>query len=212
MCEGPRPATPVPGVVKVEMIYTLDQQEVINIFHAEVTGTPDVTEQDLDETGALFKLWHAEELRPTQAAESALQRVVCTDLSVLNGMSKEYPVTPVVNGGGQSPQLPNNNTLAVKWGTAFRGRSFRGRTFHIGLQEAQVTANIATAATVTALLAAYQDLLDRIALSIDLASLVVVSYCGGGAWRAVPLVTPISSVSIDPTIDSQRRRLPGRGN
>jgi hypothetical protein len=30
-------------------------------------------------------------------------------------------------------------------------------------------------------------------------------------WRRDPLVTPISGVAVEATIDSQRRRLPGRG-
>jgi hypothetical protein len=43
--------------------------------------------------------------------------------------------------------------------------------------------------------------------------MVVVSYYNNGAWRLTATITPIISFAFaDLAIDSQRRRLPGRGH
>ena len=61
------------------------------------------------------------------------------------------------------------------------------------------------------LLGAYEALrttLDNALLGVEYS---IVSFVSQGMWRMQPLVTPITGVALDPTIDSQSRRLPGRG-
>jgi hypothetical protein len=41
--------------------------------------------------------------------------------------------------------------------------------------------------------------------------MVQVSYRNNKTWRETASVLPIISLGIDPTVDNQRRRLPGRG-
>lgn len=212
MCTGPRPDVGVDGTVQVVMSYLYDGELAQNVFHLLTTGGDPPTEQDLDAAAQLFDAWHLAELRPIQSAGAVLQKIIVTDLHSLSGLSKEYPMIPPRAGGVAQPQLPNSVTIAVKWSTARRGRSFRGRTFHIGLHEPQVVGNQLQAVDAAAMQQAYEALLDSVALSIDFEALVVVSYCGGGAWRNPPITTPITNVTVDPIIDSQRRRLPGRGS
>lgn len=112
-------------------------------------------------------------------------------------------------GTGGSVQLPNNVTLCIKWTTENRGRSFRGRTYHVGLTESQVTDNEVVAVAMGQFTTAYGALLT------DLATagwpLVIASRYANNQPRITGVATLVTGFSIDPFIDSQRRRLPGRG-
>ncbi|HET7637584.1 MAG TPA: hypothetical protein VFK47_02495, partial [Ktedonobacteraceae bacterium] len=55
---------------------------------------------------------------------------------------------------------------------------------------------------------ALRTTLDNITLNVEFS---VVSFVQAKGWRRDPLITPISGVAVEPTLDSQRRRLPGRG-
>ena len=105
--------------------------------------------------------------------------------------------------------LPNNVSLAVHWGTGLLGRSRHGRTFHLGITTDLVNGNFVTnAADIQSAYDALRTTLDNITLNVEFS---VVSFVFQNDWRRDPLVTPISGVAVEATIDSQRRRLPGRG-
>lgn len=105
--------------------------------------------------------------------------------------------------------MPNVITVAVKWVTALRGRSYRGRTYHIGLLETHILDNMITTAAQTLLQTYYVNLWGSVAILT--AEMVVASRIQGGVEREVGLMTPIIGFQIDRVVDTQRRRLPGRG-
>jgi len=107
-------------------------------------------------------------------------------------------------------QLPNNATLVCTLRTAQRGRSYRGRIYHIGLTEGQVVANTVVPGIITSLSLAYAQLLNT--ANFGGCELAVLSRYNANAPRLIGVATPvIDTLFADPTIDSQRRRLPGRG-
>jgi hypothetical protein len=110
-----------------------------------------------------------------------------------------------VAGSETSPALPGNVTVAVKWLTATRGRSARGRTFHVGLCESQVSGNDVGGAVLVNLAAAYGALLTRV--NVNFATLRILSYQTNGAPRTTAQATTVNALAIGSKIDTQRRRL-----
>ena len=105
--------------------------------------------------------------------------------------------------------MPNATTIAVKKNTGRAGRSYRGRVYHVGLTEIQVQDNRITPTATAAINTAYSTLITRYtAINCEW---VVASTQNNNVPRVVGVATPIVGVSVDPVIDSQRRRLPGRG-
>jgi hypothetical protein len=104
--------------------------------------------------------------------------------------------------------MPNSIASVVSIKTALRGRSYRGRIYHMGIPDAHVTDNLMGTAQVTALQAAYQAaVLLAIAGNPDF-RLGVLSYYNLGNLRGTPVFTPATEVSVDARVDSQRRRMP----
>lgn len=192
------------------MNFTYDGQECANVLHYR--DTDGVTAPNLPQIGAGVKqLWDTW-IKPLCANTLALRSVVCTDLSASGPPVLEYATGLPLAGTGASPQLPNNCTVAISLKTGLRGRSYRGRLYHLGLMESQVTANAVIAGTVTSLLSSYVRfaLIDQVAPLHDF-ELGVLSYYTNGALRANPVFTAVTDLSCEGIMDSQRRRLPGRG-
>jgi len=193
------------------MTYSLAGQRVCNVLHflnAEETGSPDPTE-----LGSRLVAWWNEQLKGTMTADVALTSVVVTPLEAEGEPALEYTTGAGTIGTSAGASLPNNVALVISQKTPFRGRSFRGRTYHFGISEAKVVLNTADPAYVTDLLGRYSHLLELDgSVGEPIFNLAVVSYWSQGALRATPLATAVTAQSCDGIIDSQRRRLPGRGN
>jgi len=198
---------PIPNVAQVTVNATFLGQQVQNVYHVRLDDTdPEPSLQDVADT---FIAWVIAELVANVSSDVEYRSVIVTDQSVQNGAQYTGAFPPATNGEQLSAPLPSSNTVAVSWRTGFSGRSFRGRTFHFGLVESQVTDNEVVGATLTALVADYAQLITDCATAGF--PLVVASRYTNGAPRVTGIKTNILSLLIDPVIDSQRRRLPGRG-
>lgn len=199
---------PLPNTVKVQLLFTLDGQQCQNVFHVHTPNA--INEDELDSVHTLFKTWYETYLKDLQTSEVSHRGMIISDASNQFGVSKEYGPGTVFQGGVNSaPALPNNVTVSVKWNTGLRGRSYRGRTYHIGLWEASVTNNSVVSSVLTGLTSGYEALLGI--LDIENRYLVVASKFQGNAPRTTGVTTQVLTVTCDGIIDSQRRRLPGRG-
>lgn len=198
----------VPNTVMVEMVYRWDGQTVENVFHASNAVSYDET--DIADLLDVFRLWGINDALPTMSNTVTLVNLIGTDLDSATGPRIEDATGLPVAGSAVSPSMPNNVSVVVKWTTANRGRSYRGRTYWIGLREDVVAANQIVAAQQTAIVNAATALLADVALAGW--ALVVASRYTDNAPRAQGITTPITGFSVEPTIDSQRRRLPGRGS
>lgn len=122
---------------------------------------------------------------------------------------KKYNWEAVMPGNGGTSTLPFNVTVCVSLRTQLTGRAGRGRLYHCGIPYSAVTGNRVTTLYVNNLVNAY------VTLQATLLSLgvqwCVGSLISGGQPRAQVLLTPISAFRADNVLDSQRRRLPGRG-
>jgi len=114
------------------------------------------------------------------------------------------------NGGDTSPAMPGNVTWCVSFRTNQRGRSSRGRNYIYGITEAVAAGNFIDTATANTWVGFYELMMSP-TFAPDFAWSVLSRYTDGAA-RTSGLAIPITSViATDYALDSQRRRLAGRG-
>lgn len=199
------PFVPCPNTAQVEMRYFLNDEKVENVYH--FVGASPWTSTLLAALGVAMEAWENTYMKTERGATCIFYQAYSIDLAVQDG---EWDVsgTPIP-GTHTGTMLPNNCALAFKWITSLRGRSFRGRTFHFGITEDQMSANpnSMSAGEVTALENRYRELITL--TWPNSGQLVVRSIRHNNAYRSVGVMTPIKDVTVtDPTIDNQRRRLP----
>jgi len=120
-------------------------------------------------------------------------------------------------GGGSADPLQNGLTKAITWRTGLSGRSFRGRTFLVGLTLNDLEGganNQFAAASVAHYVLFCGSLITAVPAALATAELVVLSRYHLVSGHTVPrtdgVMTPIISAgNHDLFVDFQRRRAPG---
>jgi hypothetical protein len=192
-----------------------DGQKVENTLYVQNESAWDAT--SLEELATEVAAWWNSSYSNLCSTSVQLTEVVCTDLTAETGGQVSVAgggALGVVTGG----KLPGNCSLAVSFRTALRGRSYRGRNYIVGIPETYMfdTSKVADD-YVAAVLDAYEGFLTAIGTAGW--TWVVLSRYEGvdpDTHRPIPreagVMTPVLNVVVvDKTIDSQRRRLPGRG-
>lgn len=209
MCDsGTRPAfIPVPNTVRVNFNYELEAQQVENVWYFE-GAAPFDSGDCIDLANVLAGEWISH-IMPEQPNALKLNTI---EVTALDAATAPYALKNVSTfGAGASPILPANVTLSVKFSGGLTGRSQRGRTYWLQLSEVDVVGNSVLTGKLGAILGALSAFFDAVNGSVNDCQHVVVSYCNGGAWRTTGATTPVTSYTSDGLIDSQRRRLTGRG-
>lgn len=139
----------------------------------------------------------------------SLFEVTARDISTQDGAQfTASPTAPVIGlAGGQA--LPGNCAIVVTFRTGLTGRSRRGRNYVAGIREADSASNAVNGATVDAIRTAYENLV--IPFGAAGCNHVVFSRFTNKAPRALGVPTIVTSYTADTNLDSQRRRLAGRG-
>jgi hypothetical protein len=209
------PFVPVPNTIEVETRYLWDTQQVeTTSFFERDTPWNAVTIGDwLDQMNTLIQ----EELMPLLSTSIQLIELVARLLDTASSIGFTLPVSGVVRGGVDFAAVPNNSTYTVSFKTGLTGRSFRGRNYVPGIPDNARTANTIDPTFRTGVLSFY-DQLRALATSSSITWVVASRFSGVDPTtgdpipRTVGVTTPIISVSTaDLVLDSQRRRLPGRG-
>lgn len=203
------PFVPTPNVALCELNYDWDGQRVNNTLWFENQGV----EFDITTLGtlanALSTYWQGSMM--LELSNQITFRGVIAYAQFSDTAPAVASAGVSVDGlVGDSTQA-NNVSWAVKFNTAARGRSGRGRNFVPGIPKASIVRNTVDAAFASNILLVYNNILVEPTLA-DFAW-VVVSHFSGGAPRAAGLVQAVTGATYsDLTVDSQRRRLPGRGS
>lgn len=214
------PFVPVSGVFQWILLFNLFNQAV-SVTHDFLTGvTMDETYLN-DISLALRNAWLAH-VSPIQSSQ--ISRVQSRAISQASSSAPEGQFTETsVNSGGVSEGTgaPGSVTIAVKKATLNRGRSYRGRMYVPGIPLSALSsgnADTVTSTFISNLLSAlglfYAD-----ALTADSTLMpVVVSRFSGVdpiTHKPVPrtsgIKTPVAALVVNNQVDSQRRRLAGRG-
>lgn len=211
------PFIPVPSVAQVNVNQRLHGERVQNTLYGVNFGG--ITPENLELLAGEIITWVAESLYPALSQDISLAEVQCRDLSVADGAIFVGVPTVSVEGGQVSPALPGNAAACVSFRTGLAGRSRRGRNYVAGLPEFRVSGNIISDPFVTDLQNAYNVLLAPTGpfVASGFAWVVVSRYSGVDPVTGEPIPrafgqpTVINAVQVDNLVDSQRRRLAGRG-
>lgn len=196
----------VPNTLMAELIYSGSNGLSENTLYFQKDTA--VQDSDPEEIALMLTSWWTANVKPLISSGLTLNRIEVTDLSTEDSF---FVAMPVADGAGAVAigALPNNVSVAVKFNTNRSGRSFRGRNYVLGLSDSQVTGDAIDAAVRTSYIAAYTQLMDDAGTAGY--TWVVASRYMNNAPRATGVATRIEFVTMDGTLDSQRRRLYGRG-
>jgi hypothetical protein len=187
------------------MIYTSNGEKCENVYH--VLQDVPWTEPEMSALAGRFITWWDTEWRAHVPPSVSLINVVIKNLEGITAPGIELSTgLPHAGTDGARDQTPNNVTLAISWHTALRGRSYRGRTYHIGMESIQCLTGIVSPADIALFVARYTALITDIAV-VAPQRLVVVSKFNNKVQRALGVATEIISCSVNNHTDSQRRRL-----
>lgn len=211
------PFVPVADTAEVEAVFLLDSQIVEMTFYYQNALTPDLSTLTnlLDAVNAAIRT----SLLPFLSSAIQLLRVVGTLLDVADGLTAVSIVSLPAAGGDGSESAPSNVAACISKRTGQSGRSFRGRNYIPAIPNSAITTNTLSGDFTGGVTTAFGSILG--AGGEDGWVPVVVSRFSGFTivdGRKVPtpretgIATQITShFFVDDTVDSQRRRLPGRG-
>jgi hypothetical protein len=203
------PFVPVVQTALIELIYTLDGQRVENTLY--FLGEDPWTETLLSELAEDVVTWFdLSGIQTYMSNQVALVQIVATDLENQFGARVDYAIGLPLSGVNASPAMPNNVSITISFRTGLRGRGNRGRNYFVGLCEAECVANQVSIAARNNFIAAYNTLPTYVLENN--AHHVVVSRIFEGAPRPSGVTHLVTQYLCESYIDSQRRRLPGRGN
>lgn len=199
---------PTPNCALVSLAYDWKGQKCNNTLWFENGGTPFDAGRLLDLGNAINSYWVGSVM--TQLSQDIVFRgciVYAQDSE--SAPAVDVPVTPFA-GEVVADSLPNNVAWCVKFTTTGRGKSYRGRNYVPGIPDNVYADNAVNSTWAGNVRDAYYGILTETGLATF--AWVVVSHFTAGAPRAAGLVSSVVNVSYsDLVIDSQRRRLPGRG-
>lgn len=200
---------PFENVMACALRFTEFGQEIENVYHVRKDSGPlDTT--DFEAVGLILHDWWEDHQQTAAPDVLSLNSIEIVDLTEESSGGMTYLLDlPLIGTVTAAHPLPLNVTVAIKWLTALRGRSYRGRTYYIGLQQEQVEDNALIGSMRSALVANYNALIS--AFDTTAYDLVVCSRVNNKIVRSVGVATRIISASVDVNLDSQRRRLNGRG-
>jgi hypothetical protein len=202
----------VPSGAKATVRATLDGQDCLTTLGFKKVSPGVILYSELAVLAlALAGNWVLDEFSTQLPAEWIFQRVDVQALDVLNGPQAEDSSTSGTTGTVTGPIMPNSTTLAISFRTGVGGRANRGRNYWPSFIEDDIVKQRVSAPKIAAIIAVYTALIGEGTFApgwqwavISRKPLII-----NGPGRAVPIV----SVSVrDDIVDSQRRRLPGRGN
>lgn len=137
--------------------------------------------------------------------------VVATALVADIAPQGRYVFAATINGQfADANPLPGNVSACISFRTGLAGRSARGRNYVYGVPDTQVSQNNLSETWQDGIITAWQTL--RALYLANSFQHVVYSQFTGGNPRPTGLATPVTNyLFVDGVVDSQRRRLTGRG-
>lgn len=200
---------PAANTLEARLRYNWGTQLVENTLYFE--GSAGVTTILASTLGNNLINWWNTNFKANATTILTLTQVYITDLTAQDSFTVSVTTGLPSSGTSISESLPFNCAFCISFRTAFRGRSGRGRNYVPGLTEGDQSGSIVTSARSTALVNAYALLIGAGTFTPGL-QWVVVSRFTNKLPRPQALVRPIMNVlAVDSIMDSQRRRLQGRG-
>jgi len=197
-----------PQVCSVTMYFQRDTRVMLNTFHVLTLGSWNLS--GMNAIASLFHSWWGNYYKAGVPAAVALTQVSVRLLDPTNPLAVDLPVTPSEPGTRVGQAEGGNVTLTISWRTDLAGRLYRGRIYVPALSEGDVNQNDTVVSTEVAILAiAAAQLISQ--LVANSTPLVVFHRPNIPPHVHDNTSTTITSYIVENVVDSQRRRLPGRG-
>lgn len=195
------PSPIVPNAVKVSVRGELFGQEVLNVWGCVVGTAPTPTE--LLGIAAIFQTRYAD-LLGQLSSDLSISEITCRYLGAAEGPEATLVITPAMTGGqAAAPSSPSNVCLCVSLRSGLAGRRFRGRKYFSGIPEGFTADNLIGIDVCDSIVEAINALITDLAGNST--PLAIVSIVQLAATEV------ITALCVDRFVDSQRRRLSGRG-
>ena len=199
---------PAPNVAEFLINQRLFGEQVQNTLYA--IRNPDWDAASLSNAVAAVASWFEDSIMPLRSTDLSLVGVDARALTTENAPFVSFPISPTVQGGVLSASASGSIAWVISFRTGLTGRSARGRNYCAGIAEADTAQNLVSEPFATGTVAAY-ELLPSIFGQFG-AIHVVLSRQAAKVIRPAAFAFAITAyVAVDRNVDSQRRRLAGRG-
>lgn len=200
---------PFPNMAEVVLIGSEAGQQIVSVYNFQfdapltVTILTDLAQTVLD----AWELWVA----PIISTGLDINMVKAVDMTTASSAGVTVFAPAGLDGDVAEAPVQMNVALVLSQATDLRGRSYRGRMYQAGIpQTALASPGAVTEGYQTSFIAAYIGFFEKITDDSG-GTHVVASRQSGGATRITGVTTPITQYSANVDLDSQRRRLFGRG-
>lgn len=195
---------PVPLCYKVTVQYLEDSGVYgVNVFYNKVgLGGFDANAEVLND---LYTLWFHEQATNIITPNWRLNLIEVRDVNAADGRVTFFSGFGAPAGTAAGTPDALGIAMTVTWGTGYAGKSFRGRTFHLGLPEEQRTGRLWSDDMITAVATVYNELRERCDTAD--ASLQVVSKFSDKVARTEAVTTPIITARANKPVHRQWKRM-----
>lgn len=188
---------PVAGLRQIVMRYTLGNGDIaVNVMHVKLDLPDIITPVEAAALADIFKVEFFDEFKSSIVSGTVLQEIEVRDASGETGLA--YTTTYAAPGTGANTPLPYQVAAVVSWRTGVAGKSFRGRSYIAGWNEA---GNSATGRIDAAVVTDLKDAAENLVAALQAVDTPLVIYS-----RKLDVATPVTSVQVDNRWDIQRRR------
>ena len=199
---------PIPDSVKVSIEFVWAGQAVVLTAHFRKAG---FNVADMGALADVVQGWWVGSARANMSNTIAISKVGVQDLREADAPYVELPIETDQAGSVAQASVPNNVALCVSLSGGYSGRSRRGRSYFPAIPVSGLADSNNVTSSVRNNIVGVIAYLGTLALAEGWQH-VVASRFTGGAPRTVGITTPITSYFAGTILDSQRRRLAGRGS
>jgi hypothetical protein len=191
------------SIASAVLQYLVKGQVLNNVLHFDQPGS--WSDAELLTLAQEIETWWKASMREAIAPDVQLVGIRTESVTGVHAGPVDQPVTTDNTGTGDLP-LPNNVTLAVGLHTVLGGANFTGRVYLVNPKAERwaATSDTYDNTGIAELLAAFAALRDFAFSITDTFWVVYSRLLGSGSI--------ITDIVINNVLDSQRRRLPGRGS
>jgi len=196
-------------VLKIAVEGTLDGEEYVSTLYAHKIGAWTLIQ--IDDMIAAIGAEYSSHFQQTAGPQLTLTQIVGTDLTSADGFQSTFFFASPLTGTEGGPRMPNSAAKTISFTTGRAGRSTRGRNKLGGLTGDLMSDENHVNTTYETYV---RTLYDGIQNAITDAGyeFVVLSRVADGVERAEGVTYSITQIGFNNNrLDSQRRRLPGRG-
>lgn len=182
--------------------------ESVNVFHMAITGGGPVSTTDLATSAADVSAAFIAHLQPPLSSDIGVLSVKATDLT--SQTAGTHTFNPTGNGGsGAVPAASPGVAVDVSWGTSGRGRSYRGRSYLMGIPRVDALETGALDGTFhTAMTTGATAFITALRAAPHPDGLVIASRFLNRIARSAILATRVEDATVRLNTKSQRRRNP----